>query len=257
MVRRHDVHPVHGSFGFRLLPGYVYTFTTVARHGKGSARSPRPRRFGSYVEGRHVNPLDGTPMYLTAMDGAFEHRPCVTDPARTCIQQTATQHPVYWKRHNGFPYAVIGDRSLRDYTVSSDVLFTRPGSSAGVLARFSHRGRSSRAAHFRGYIFTLRDSAAWELLKIDPVAGISVLRSGKLKRRPGLLSWHKVSLTARGSVLIARVDRRRVGSVGDGDRRYARGTAGIAAGTRHAGGEWTGTSWPAVQYRGLTIAPST
>jgi hypothetical protein len=252
IVRRRDVHPVHGSFSFRLLPGYVYTFTTLARQAKGSAKGPPPRRFGNYVERPGANPLDGTPVYLTAQDGAFEYRPCVTDPARTCIQQMTTQAPVYWKAHRGFPFAVIGDRSLRDYTVSSDVLFTRPGSSAGVLARFSHRGRSHHAAHFRGYILELRDGGAWELLKNDPVAGVSVLRSGTVAP-PRLRTWHKLSLTAHGTLLTVRIDGRRVGSARDRDRRYARGIAGIDAGAVVAGGEWSGKSWPIVQYRDLTV----
>jgi hypothetical protein len=254
MVSLPDIHPLRGRFHLGLRPGHLYTFTTLARHAKGSAVSPPPGWFGTYVERPGANPLNGTPVYLTAMDGAFEYRRCITGPGR-CIQQLTPRPPIYWKPHRGFPYAVIGDGSLRDYTVASDVLFTGRGSSAGVLARFSRRGRCSGAAHFRGYVLALRDSGAWALLKNHRRGGVSVLRSGTLKRRPGLRRWHNLSLAARGSVLIAGIDGRRVGSARDGDRRYAQGIAGIEAGATVAGGAWTGTSWPVVQYRDLTVTP--
>jgi hypothetical protein len=255
MVRLGDVHPVQRTFGFRLDPGYLYTFTTLSRHGKGAAKPPPARPFGAYVDRPGANPLDDEPVYLMTEEGAFEHRPCATDPARVCTQQMTPQAPVYWRRHAGFPYAVIGDESLRDYTVSSDVLFTHAGSSAGILARYSHRGRSLRVAYFRGYILALRDSGTWQLLKNDPRERVTVLRSGRLATRPGLNRWHRLSLTAQGPALTIRIDGRSLGSALDRDRGYASGIAGIEAGATLAGATWTGTSWPAVQYRNLRVTP--
>jgi hypothetical protein len=255
MVRGRDIHPVDRGFRFRLDPGYIYTFTTLARHAKGAAQPPPPRRFGAYVDRPGANPLDDAPMYLMTVEGAFEHHPCATDPARTCTQQMTPRAPVNWRPHAGFPYAVIGDESLRDYTVSSDVLFTHAGSSAGVIARFSHRGRALRVAYFRGYILALRDSGTWQLLKNDPDKGVTVLRSGRLATRAGLNRWHRLSLTAKGPVLTIRIDGRRRGSALDRDRGYASGIAGIEAGAAERGGAWTGASWPLVQYRHLSIVP--
>jgi hypothetical protein len=189
------------------------------------------------------------------VEGAFEHRPCATDPTRVCTQQMTPQEPVNWRRHAGFPYAVLGDESLRDYTVSSDVLFTHGGSSAGLIARFSDRGHALRVAYFRGYILALRDTGAWQLLKNDPGEHVTVLRSGRLAARPGFNRWHKLSLTAGGPVLTARIDGRVVGSARDGDRRYGTGIAGVEAGATLAGARWTGTSWPTVQYRNLSVIP--
>jgi Glycosyl hydrolase family 59 len=253
MVRARDVHPVHRTFRYRLDPGYVYTFTTLARHARGTAKPPSPHPFGAYVDRPGTHPLDDAPAYLMTVEGAFEHRPCATDPARTCTQQMTPRIPVSWRRHAGFPYAVLGDESLRDYTVSSDVLFTQAGASAGVLARFSHRGKSRRVAYFDGYILALRDSGTWQLLKNDQGKGVTVLRSGRLATRPGLNRWHRLSLTAAGPVLTVRIDGRRLGSALD--RAYAGGIAGIEAGATAAGSEWTGTSWPTVQYRDLTVTP--
>jgi hypothetical protein len=253
MVRLPDIHPVRGRFRFGLRPGYVFTFTTLARSVRRHPRPPRPRRFGAYVERPRANPLDETPAYVTPMDGAFEHRPCRAAAWATCIEQTVPRPPIYWARHSGFPYAVIGDRSLRDYTVSSDVLFTRFGTSAGVLARFKRRG--SRVSNFRGYILALRDDGGWQLLKNSQHMGISVLAAGDVAPL-GAGHWHNLSLTVERTTLVARIDGLPVGVVSDRDRRYANGIAGIEAGATEVGGRWTGDSWPVVQYRRLRVTPS-
>jgi O-glycosyl hydrolase len=255
MVRRSDIQPVNGRFSFGLLPGYIYTFSTLARAAKGAATPPPARAFGAYADRPDANPLDETPVYLAPIDGAFEHRPCATDPAATCTQQTAPRPPVYWRSHAGFPYAVLGDESLRDYTVSSDVLFTQPGSSAGVLDRFSDRAANGAASNFRGYILRLGDDGGWQLLKNSASAGVSVLKSGKLAAPAGVGSWHTLSLAVVGTALTARIDGQPVASAADADAHYATGIAGIEAGATQSGGAWTGTSWPVVQYRNLTVTP--
>lgn len=251
MVHEADVHPARAAFRYTLLPGYMYTFTTVVRGAKGAAASPPPGSLGSYVEQPGANPLDDTPIYLAPMDGAFRYEPCRDGASRTCIQQMAAQPPVYWWRYLGFPYAVVGDGSLSDYTVSSGVLFTRAGSSAGVMARFSRRQRHANAFH--GYLFTLTDGGRWQLLKNHLTAEAQVLRSGALKSRPGLLHWHALSLTVRGSTLTAAVDGRTVASLEDRRAPYRTGIAGIEAGAVEDHGAWTGTSWPVVQYRQLAV----
>jgi hypothetical protein len=255
MVRRSDIHPVNGRFSFGLLPGYIYTFTTLARSPKGAATPPAPRAFGGYVDQPDANPLDETPIYVTPMDGAFEHRPCTTDPAATCTQQVVPRPPVYWRSHAGFPYAILGDESLRDYTVSSDVLFTQPGSSAGVLDRFSDRSANGAASNFRAYILKLGDDGAWQLLKNSASVGVSILKAGRVATPAGVGVWHNVSLTVAGTALTARIDGQPVASAGDADAHYATGIAGIEAGATDAGGAWTGTSWPVVRYRNLAVTP--
>jgi O-glycosyl hydrolase len=254
MVRRSDVHPVRGHFSFGLLPGYVYAFTTLARSSKGSATPPASRNFGTYVELPAANPLDDTPRYLAPMDGAFRYRPCLGDAASRCTQQMASRPPVYWRLHPGFPYAVIGDQSLRNYTVSVDVLFTRTGSSGGVIGRFSKLGQS--ISNFRGYLITLGDDGIWRLIKNSASVGVTVLASGRLPAPAGVGRWHNVALTVSRSSLTATIDGRRAGAVTDPDANYATGIAGIEAGATAAHGAWTGTSWPIVRYRRLRVIPS-
>src|SRR5450755_755033 len=253
MLKRSDIHPVGGKFSFGLLPGYVYSFTTLARSSKGSAASPPSGTLGSYTDDPSANPLDATPVYLAPMDGAFEHQPCADDATMTCTQQMAPQPPVYWYARAGFPYAVVGDPSWKDYTVSADVLFTQAGSSAGVLDRFSYQG--SGISTFRGYILKLADDGSWQLLKNSRYVGVSVLASGTLAAPAGVGKWHNLSLTILGASLTATIDSRQVATATDNDPNYTTGIAGIEGGAVDAGGAWTGRSWPVVQYRHLTVTP--
>jgi hypothetical protein len=164
----------------------------------------------------------------------------------------APQPPVYWYARAGFPYAVVGDPSWRDYTVSADVLFTQTGSSAGVLDRFSYQG--SAISNFRGYILKLADDGSWQLLKDSRNVGVSVLASGTLTAPAGVRSWHTLSLSIHGATLTAAIDASQVATVTDNDPNYTTGIAGIEAGAIDSGGAWTGTSWPIVQYRRLTVS---
>jgi hypothetical protein len=254
MVKRSDIHPVGGKFSFGLLPGYVYSFTTLVQSGKGSATPPAPAALGSYTDNPSANTLDATPIYLAPMDGAFEYQPCATDATATCTQQMAPQPPVYWYARTGFPYAVLGDPSWHDYTVSADVLITQTGSSAGVLDRFSNQG--SAVSNFRGYILNLAEDGSWQLLKNSRYMGVSILASGTLSTgSAGVVGqWHNLSLTIHANTLTAVIDAHQVATATDNDPNYTTGIAGIEAGAVQANGAWTGTSWPIVQYRRLTIA---
>jgi Glycosyl hydrolase family 59/Concanavalin A-like lectin/glucanases superfamily len=253
MLQRSDIHPVGGKFSFGLLPGYVYTFTTVARSPKGWSTPPPPATLSSYTDTPDANPLDESPIYLAPMDGAFEHRPCADDPTSTCTQQMTPQPPVPWVAHAGFPYAVLGDPAWRDYTVSADVLFTHTGSSAGVLDRFSYQ--DFVVSNFRGYILKLGDDGSWQLLKNSRYIGVGILAAGALSAPAGVGKWHHLSLTISGASLTVAIDGIQVASVTDNDPNYTAGIAGIEAGAVDANGAWTGTSWPIVQYRHLTITP--
>jgi hypothetical protein len=253
MVQGADIHPTKRRFSVALRPGYVYAITTVVRGAKGAAASPPPRSFGSYVEQPQANPLGGIPMYLAPMDGAFQHVPCRDAPTLVCTQQMVPEPPVYWWHSRAFPYGVIGDDSLRDYTVSCEVLFTHTASSGGVVARFSHRQRHANA--FRGYVLDLADTGRWNLLRNTTAPRVSVLASGTLKKPAGVGTWHTVALTVHGRRLTAAIDGRRVGSAVERSVGYGAGIAGIEAGGEAKHGIWTGTSWPVVQYRNLTITP--
>ena len=231
----------------------MYTFTTLARSGKGSSPVPAPSPLGSYTDRPTANPLDASPVYLAPMDGAFEYQPCADNAAATCTQQMAPQPPVYWYSRVGFPYAVVGDPSWQNYTVSADVLFTQAGSSAGVLDRFSDQGgghqqlpRLHPQARRRRLV-----AAAQE----QQIRRRERPRLGRLDRaRPAWTPGTTCRSPSSGATLTAAIDGRQVATVTDNDPNYTTGIAGIEAGAVDANGAWTGTSWPIVQYRRLTVS---
>ena len=160
------------------------------------------------------------------------------------------QQPVYWRAHAGFPYAVIGDASWKDYTIGVSVLLTRSGSSAGVIGRFSKRG--SDISNFRGYILDVTDGGAWQLLKNSRSVGVHVLAQGTAPAL-GTGSWHRLSLRMQGTAISAAIDGHTVGSATDADPNYTIGIGGIEAGGRLVNGAFSGTSRPIVQFRNLSV----
>jgi hypothetical protein len=253
MVRRGDVHPVRRRFTYDLRPGYVYSFSSLSRRAPGIAPSPPPARLRHYEERATDEPPDEQPAYLAAMDGAFEYARCWDRPSARCIQQLAPRRPVYWHPHHGFPYAVLGDPRLRDYTLSCDVWLRHRRASAGVIGRFRRRGKA--VSDFGGYILDLDGAGRWRLLHDTTSHGVSVLASGALVTRVRR-TWHHLALNVQGAHLTASIDRQGVASIHAGPEGRARGIAGIEAGAAaERDGTFTGRSWPVVQYRRLTIAP--
>ncbi len=249
-----DVTPTNGTFSATLQPGYLYTFTTNSGQTKGTAPAPpasAPLRLP------YSNPLsadDGShqPPLLSALEGAFELAPCRGGLAGNCLQQMAAQRPVFWGSHVGFPYAVIGDASWRDYTISVNLLFTRSGSSAGVIGRFSDQG--SGVSNFCGYLLDVSDSGAWRLLKNSKSVGVEVLAHGT-GAALGTNTWHSVSIRMVGTAITAAIDGQTVGSATDDDPNYSAGIGGVEAGAQLADGAFTGASWPVVQFSHLSVTP--
>lgn len=126
-----------------------------------------------------------------------------------------------------------------------DTLLTQPGTSAGLIGRFSKRGTQPQIGHFDGYVFDVGASGAWRLTKNDASAGgIAALASGSLAQPIGTGTWHRLSLAMSGRAITASVDGQQVASVSDSS--WTSGLAGIEAGA------FTG-SWPQAQYSGLSI----
>jgi O-glycosyl hydrolase len=256
MVHLSDITPdANGKFPYVLAPGDIYTFTTLTAVPQQAATPPLARSLGSYNDFAQVSQNSEEPPYLADEDGAFEHHACQTVGTAGCTQQMTPQAPVYWRSHPGFPYAVVGDNQLQNYTVSCDVLFTQPNSTAGVIDRYSSYTSSSGITNFRGYILDLSDTGAWHLFKNSRSVGVSILRSGTLATAPGVGTWHHLSLTINGATLTGSIDGQSIGSATDNDSNYTIGIAGIEAGAVDSGGAWTGTSWPSVQYKDLTMGP--
>ncbi len=257
-ARQPSITPSHGSFTITLLPHSVYSLTTTAGQGKGTVgappRAPFPLPYrDSLSRSGQAGPGDDEPQYLAAMDGAFELAPCLVPDgsANTCTEQRAVAMPVLWRTASPaagarFPYAIIGDQSLADYTVSCDVLLTQPGTTtAGLVGRFSGMS-GGRAGAFGGYIFDVSSTGRWRLIDDSQAPGhVATIASGRVAA-PGAGSWHRLSLSLHGDTIAASMDGRPVTSVTS--RTWTFGPAGIEAGA-------FSRRWPRVQYSNLSITP--
>jgi Glycosyl hydrolase family 59 len=263
-VHQQDIKPSGGKFSLTVQPGYVYTLTTTSGQGKGTATGPGAASLRLPYSDKLSGPgqgagYDNEPELLAAQNGSFELAPCrVHDGAdTTCTQQNARPVPVMWRYCDGttnaaagtgchYPYATVGDPGWTNYTVSSDVLFTRSRSSAGLIGRFSNR-LYWQIGWFSGYVFDVSSSGAWKIIKNSGSSGPATLAKGELGQAPGYQSWHRLSMTLNGSSITVYVDGHPAGSVTDSS--YTSGQAGVEAGAFTS-------EWPQVQYSNLAVNPA-
>ena len=237
------VSPSRGRFGYRLLPGRIYTFTSLTGHVKGSATSPAPVPLK--LPYRAVPDASGEPDYLGAQDGSFEYPPGATK--NTPFAQTTVGQPIFWQNLKGarFPYAVIGAYGWRNYTVSAQVRFTAAGQSAGLISRFRHAKANGVAQQFLGYQFVVSQSGTWQLLRKAirsqaAVLGATTIALGRLAGPVPVGTWLTLSLSAHGTQIVAQVNGTVVASVTNDS--YLGGDAGISTG-----------GWYRVLFRDLTV----
>jgi hypothetical protein len=110
-------------------------------------------------------------------------------------------HRGYLGRSAG-PYAIVGQNSWRDYTVSARVVL--PASDAGspapgacLIARFQGFSRST-LSHFRGYELKVDSSGIWQIVANGPAP--VTLASGSVIARDA----YAMSLTTSGTSITAR-----------------------------------------------------
>src|SRR5262249_20746309 len=122
--------------------------------------------------------------------------------------------PVFWHPENApndnsagvrYPYAIIGDGSWGNYTISANVLFTQDGTNAGLIGQFTQRytkqivtesDGNDDIGHFNGYVFDVSTTGAWTLYKNTDTDGPRiVLTSGTLAQPLGTGTWHKLSMS--------------------------------------------------------------
>jgi len=238
-ARQPDISPTNGAFTYTIPAGFVVTFTTNAGQAKGTTAGPPAEPMPlPYSATRDES---GQPWGLGAQDGAFEYAPCLGGRSGSCIQQMAQRTPIWWRKskHEArFPYAVVGDASWTNYTVTSNILFTKSSGSAGLIGRFSNQGARGDKERFNGYQFTLNAAGAWAIIKNTHASGPTTLRSGHTSA-PGTGHWRTISLTLSGSTLTAKRDGATLATVTDSS--FASGIAGIRS------------NWSKVQYNNLQV----
>ena len=143
------------------------------------------------------------------------------------LTQTAAGEPVEWQYpgQSPAPYAIVGQNTWRDYTVSARVIlpasgtaFSAPG--ATLIARF-HGFRGTSVSQFRGYELKIRSNGAWQIVASGPAA--VTLASGSVTAARA----YTLSLTTRGTTISAQINGVLVAAVTN--RMYRYGPAGLGS----------------------------
>ncbi|OIV35398.1 hypothetical protein BIV57_21645 [Mangrovactinospora gilvigrisea] len=209
-----------GRYSLDLKPGRVYTLTTVGAGGKGTAAGPAAHGLRlPYADSYDQDRTGSEARYLADMQGAFEVRPC-TGRGGQCLRQMAPVKPIEWNDDSD-AYALLGDRTWKDYTVSTDV---RMAGDAPVELWGRAGDQQRPQSHQAGYLYRIDAKGNWSISRSDTDGTITKIVGGTT-RAPGLDSWHRIGLTMDGTTLTASVDGRRIAAVDDS--AYRSGSVGI------------------------------
>jgi O-glycosyl hydrolase len=228
-VKQADITPSGGRFAFSAQPGYVYTLSTVDGAKPAAPTISAAANFpGTYSDDFESYTAGHLAHYLSDQDGSFEVAACGAGRAGLCVRQMTPTPPIYWHPRTGYayPYTIIGDKSLSDYTVSADVLLEQAGN-IGLLGRFSGRNYW-QIGNIDAYALKVSDTGAWQILRLSSAtdAKAAVLASGTTTAL-GTNKWNTIALSFLGSAITATINGTQVGSATD---CAASGPAGLAVG---------------------------
>jgi hypothetical protein len=216
-VRRGNIIPHNGLFSATLQPGYVYTFTTTTGQSRAGGHPPAVPAAGPMPVQYTATPDSaGMADLLSPMEGSFTY-------VNGTLTQTTVGEPVEWGDvgHSPAPYAIVGQNSWNDYTVSARVTLPAPGTAgASLIARFQGFAGTT-ISHFRGYELTVRGDGDWQIVANGPVP--ATLASGSVSPS----DTYTLSLTTRGTTIIARINGTSVASVTSS--LYQNGPAGLGS----------------------------
>jgi glycosyl hydrolase family 59/glycosyl hydrolase family 59 (putative galactocerebrosidase) len=220
-VRRADITPHGGTFNTVLQPGFVYTFTTTTGQSRAGGHLPA-------VLPAHPMPLSytaapdaaGLANMLAPIEGSFGY-------VHGVLTQTTAGEPVEWRYPGSSPapYAIVGQNTWLDYTVSARVVLPRSGPvsaapGAALIARFQGF-LGTTVSQFRGYELKVRSDGAWQLTANGPRP--VTLASGTVDAA----YTYAMSLSTRGATISARINGASVATVIN--RAYRDGPAGLAS----------------------------
>jgi O-glycosyl hydrolase len=211
-VHTTDITPSGGSFSVTVQPGFVYTISTTTGQGKGTATGPARHSFAlPYADSFDGDATGTEAKYLMDMQGAFEIVGCGGGHTGQCVRQMTPQNPIAW---NGLsdPYALLGDLSLTNYTVSSDVLLEQNGT-ADLIGRATAQGIGGGPAGLNAYRLRANSSGAWSILRQN-AGSTTTLASGTVAAL-GTGRWHTLSLGFASGTITARIDGTTVGTASD------------------------------------------
>jgi hypothetical protein len=245
-IQRGDIVPRKGVFTALLQPGYVYTFTTTTGQSRAGGHAPPVPAAGPMPVQYTATPDSaGMADMLSPIEGSFEY-------VHGVLTQTTAGEPVEWENvgHSPAPYAIVGQNTWRDYTVSARIILPAsgtPGSGtsgsgtsvpgAALIARFQGFAGTT-ISHFRGYELTIRSNGAWRLVAGGLASG--TLASGSVTAGRA----YTLSLTTLGTTISAQINGVQVAAVTSG--LYQDGPAGLGS-----------LGYYPVLYPSFTVSPST
>ena len=222
-VKQADVVPANGLYSLTLQPNRIYTVTTTAGGGKGTATSPPPGPLAlPYTDNFDGYADRGMARYFETMQGAYEVRDCAAGRSGRCLQQVAPRQPINWQEDSD-AYGLVGDTGWSNYTVKTDVNMLQAGT-VTLLGRANTqlRPQNRQAA----YQLRISNSGAWSIVRHSEANTDTMLTSGT---RPGLAlnSWHTIALGFSGSQITASLDGATLGTVSDGAYGYGQVGLGV------------------------------
>jgi hypothetical protein len=214
-VQGADIIPHRGVFTALLQPGYVYTFTTTTGQSRAGGHAPRVPEPGPMPLQYTATP-DGAGManMLAPMEGSFAY-------VHGVLTQTTRGKPVEWGYvgRSPVPYAIVGQNTWRDYTVSARVVLPASGITGAMLIARFQGFHGTTVSRFMGYELKVCNDGSWQLVASGP--GGETLASGNV----AAASAYTLSLTTRGSNISARINGVPVAAVTND--MYGYGPAGL------------------------------
>ncbi len=137
-TKANSIKPVKDKLIFVLEPGTVYTLSTTTGQKKGNENSPvsvpvRKKFPLPYKDNFASYQVGELPRYTMDQAGVFE---IVEKNNQKVLAQVVPQIGVEWPSHvNPYPYTIIGDMDLKDYSISMDVWLEQPENMAYLYGR--------------------------------------------------------------------------------------------------------------------------
>jgi O-glycosyl hydrolase len=231
------IHPVRGVFTYTFDPESLYSLTTTAGQGKGSATPPPPHGFPlPYTDNFDQTATNRSPKYLADQDGAFEVRPCVGRSGQ-CLEQVISAKPIPWGPLPD-PFTMAGDAAWADYSIAADVRFLS-ASPAVLLGRIDSADvfEDGKARWPSGYVFSISPDGSWKLFSAKLRQPLVNLGNGSIQL--DVTQWHHAELRFHGSRVEGLLDGKSLTSVDD---------------SSHAHGMFAvGTEWDHAQFDNLSL----
>ena len=118
--------------------------------------------------------------------------------------------PIEWQEDSD-AFTLLGDPAWKNYTVSVDAEFAKPGTLVMIGRAGLQRRPQSRQ---QGYYFQITDTGAWTLLKTSMQGAQTPLSSGTTAAL-GVGKWGRLSLSFDGDTITAAVNGHNVAKVQD------------------------------------------